>query len=189
MNVHVTRALDGFPRRRFTVADCLRMEAAGIIGPDERYELIEGEISPAGPKRHDHERIKLALSRALARWLPDHLQLGVATTAFLSDITFVDPDLSVFPIAIRTDEVRAADMLLAIEVAATSLRFDKGPKAKLYARHGLRELWVIDAATGVTFVHTKPGPRGYGRIAEVAPDAELASPSLPGFAFRIAGVP
>jgi Uma2 family endonuclease len=189
MNVHVTRALDGFPRRRFTVADCLRMEAAGIIGPDERYELIEGEIRPLSPKHHAHERIKLALNRALARYLPDSLQLGVETSVYLADDTFVDPDLSVFPIEIPTEEVRAADMLLAIEVAATSLRFDKGPKAKLYARHGLGELWVIDAATGVTFIHTGPGPRGYGRIDEVAPDAELASPSLPGFSFRIAGVP
>lgn len=189
MNVQVTRALDGFSRRRFTVAEVLRMQELGIFAPDERFELIEGEIVPVQAKRHSHERIRLALDRALSRYLPDHLQLGVETSCYLSEITVVEPDLSVFPMAIPTDEVRAADLLLAIEVAASSLALDRGPKAKVYASYGLRELWVIDAATGLAYVHTDPGVPGYGSIVEVRPEEALATRSLPGFAFRVADVP
>jgi Uma2 family endonuclease len=189
MNVHVTRALDGFSRRRFTVAEVLRMQEAGIFAPEERFELIEGEIVPVQAKRHSHERIKLALTRALSRYLPDHLQLGVETSCFLSEITFVEPDLSVFPMAIPTDQVRAGDLILAIEVGASSLSLDRGPKAKVYAGYGLRELWVIDAATGLTYVHTDPTALGYGRFVEKRPEEILETPVLPGFGFRVADVP
>lgn len=189
MNVHVTRALDGFSRRRFTVAEVLRMQDSGIFAPDERFELIEGEIVPVQAKHHQHERIRLALNRALSRYLPDHLQLGVETSCYLSEITFVEPDLSVFPISIPTDQVRAGDLLLAIEVGASSLALDRGPKAKVYASYGLRELWVIDASTGLTYVHTDPAALGYGSIVEMRPQEVLATRSLPGFGFRVADVP
>ncbi|MBV9636676.1 MAG: Uma2 family endonuclease, partial [Methylobacteriaceae bacterium] len=82
--VPTTRAAEGFDRRAFTVAECLRMQELGIIDSDERYELIEGEIVPMQSKNYGHERIKLALIRMLARTLPDHLQLGVETSAYLS---------------------------------------------------------------------------------------------------------
>ena len=57
MNVTVTRAAEGFPRRAFTVEDIRRMIDAGVIGEDERFELIEGEIVPMSPKHDPHERI------------------------------------------------------------------------------------------------------------------------------------
>jgi Uma2 family endonuclease len=55
------------------------------------------------------------------------------------------PDLAVYPRGIKLEEVKGSDIWLAIEVAATSLAYDGGLKARLYARYGVNELWVIDA--------------------------------------------
>ncbi|HXT09008.1 MAG TPA: hypothetical protein VN715_18975 [Roseiarcus sp.] len=87
----VTRAAEGFDRRAFTVSEILRMQEAGILSPAETFELIEGEIVPMQAKSHIHELLKSALNYKLARTLPDLLWLGVETTIYLSDDTFVEP--------------------------------------------------------------------------------------------------
>ena len=166
-----TRAADGLERRLFTVAEAVRMYELGIL--EDKFELLEGEIVPMmNPANNLHERIKLALNRLLSRALPDHLQLGVETTAYLSDITFVNPDLSIFPM-MKSDEVRGDHVLLAIEVAATTLKKDRGLKAAIYAKYGVRELWVIDARRMKTFVHTQPHAGGWGSNVEVPETGEL----------------
>ena len=83
--------------------------------------------------------------------------MGVETTLYLSPNTFVEPDLVVYPRGLRLEDVKGTDILLAIEVAATSLAYDRGLKAQLYARHGVNELWVVDAARRTTFVHQRTG--------------------------------
>jgi hypothetical protein len=69
MNVAWTRAAEGFPRRAFTVADVQRMIEAGILGEEERFELIKGEIVPMSPSHDLHERLKSALILAVTRGL------------------------------------------------------------------------------------------------------------------------
>ena len=145
MTTSVTRAAEGFDRRAFTVQEILRMQEAGIISEDENFELIEGEIVPKPAKTHVHELIKSALTLGLARALPDNLWLGVESTMYLSKLTFVEPDLVVYPRGIKLEEVKGSDILLAIEVALTSLKYDRGLKAQIYSRYGVRELWAIDA--------------------------------------------
>lgn len=97
MNVAVTRAAEGFPRRAFTVDDISRMMDAGIISEDEKFELIEEEIVMRAAKDAAHERIKSALTTAVVRALPDDLTLGVEATLRLTDTTMLEPDLAVFP--------------------------------------------------------------------------------------------
>jgi hypothetical protein len=97
MNVAATTAAEGFPRRVFTVEDIARMIDAGIIGEDEKFELIEGEIVMSAAKGFAHERIKAALTIAVARALPDHLTMGVETTLRLTSTTMLEPDIAVFP--------------------------------------------------------------------------------------------
>ena len=67
MNVAATTAAEGFPRRVFTVEDIARMIDAGIIGEDEKFELIQGEIVVAAPRELAHERIKSVLTIAAVR--------------------------------------------------------------------------------------------------------------------------
>jgi hypothetical protein len=67
----------GIPAPRLPVDDVLRMIEAGVIGKDEKFELIEGEIVPASPSHDPRERIKSALILAIAPRLPEDLWLGV----------------------------------------------------------------------------------------------------------------
>jgi Uma2 family endonuclease len=185
MRASVTRAAEGFDRRSFTVQEVLRMQEAGIISDDENYELIEGEIVPMQAKRHDHELIKSALSMHIARMLPERLWLGVASTMYLSKNTFVEPDLVIYPRGIKLEEVKGTDITLAIEVALTSLKYDRGLKAQIYSRYGVRELWVIDASRRVTHIHTGPGAGVWERVIERAPEYELTCAALPGFSVKL----
>jgi Putative restriction endonuclease len=81
-----------------------------------------------------------------------------------------------------------SDILLAIEVAATSLAYDRGLKARLCARHGVNELRVIDAERRRTFVHRGPGPAGWRTIVERGRDEALTSPALPGFSVELGSI-
>ena len=191
MNVAVTTAAEGFPRRAFTVDDIARMIDAGIIGEDEKFELIEGEIVMMASKGIAHERIKSALLVAVARTLPNDLTMGVDATLRLTDTTMLEPDIAVFPKALfrksstgfaRLDPGEAC---LVIEVAASSLSYDKELKAKLYARHRVREFWVVDANEGVTYVHTGPSGDGWSSIVKYGPQDALTTAALPGFSVRL----
>jgi Uma2 family endonuclease len=186
MRGQTTRAAEGFDRRSFTVAEILRMQEAGIISEEENFELIEGEIVPMQAKSHAHELIKTTLNIAIARALPDALWMGVESTLYLSANTFVEPDLTVYPKGRKLEDVKGSDILLAIEVAATTLAYDRGLKAQLYARYGVRELWVIDAARRATFVHQGAEHGAWRSIVEHGPDEALTHPVLPGFSVRLA---
>jgi Uma2 family endonuclease len=180
----VTQFADGFPRRAFTVDEVLRMQAYGILDEAERFELIEGEIVLMEAKNYPHERLKLALVRAFSLNLPETLQIGVETSLHLSDATLLEPDLSIFP-AMEATKVRGSDVLLAVEVADAALEKHKGLKAAIYAKYGLRELWVIDAARLDTHVHRNPSD-GQWSVVEIVHAADaLTFASAPGFAVRL----
>jgi Putative restriction endonuclease len=100
MNVAVTTAAEGFPRRAFTVEDISRMMEAGVIRADESFELVEGEIVMMPANGIAHEGIKSALTVAIARALPDHLTIAVEATLRLSDTLMLEPDVAVFPKAL-----------------------------------------------------------------------------------------
>ncbi len=190
MNVRVTNGAEGLARRAFTVEEIWRMVETGIIAPDERFELIEGELVPMSPKGSAHETVKSALGIALAKALPPDLWMGFETTIELSEMTFVEPDLVVYRKGLGLRDVRGPDILLAIEVADTSLDYDLGAKARLYAIHGVTELWVVDAPQRTTTVHTGPGPDGWRHIEERSPADTLvaAAKALAHFRMRLAEI-
>ena len=182
-----TTAGDGYPRRAFTADEVFRMQECGIIDDEDNYELIEGDLVMMQSKNAPHERFKLALMRALAKTLPDHLQLGVETSLVLDERSILEPDLSVFPMMDSTD-VRGPDVLLAIEVAATTLRRDLKLKAALYARYGVRELWVVDTKRRRTTVHRAPRAGVWSSVTLEPGETVLTHASAPGFAFRLADI-
>ncbi|WP_036255298.1 Uma2 family endonuclease [Methylocapsa acidiphila] len=184
MSASATQFADGFPRRAFTAEEVLRMQEAGVLDEDERFELIEGEIVLMQAKNYPHERIKLALIRALSRALPDALQLGVETSLYLSKATILEPDLSIFPM-MDTTKARGPDVLLVIEVADTTLVKDMRLKAAIYAKYGVRELWVIDAVRLETHVHRDPVDGTWADTGILRAEDLLSHSSAPGFAMRL----
>src|SRR4051794_2227140 len=94
MNVAWTRAAEGFPRRAFSVDDVRRMIDAGVLGEEERFELIEGEFVMMASNSIGHDNIKSALILALARAVPDGMYVGVENTLQLARDILVAPDLA-----------------------------------------------------------------------------------------------
>ncbi len=83
---------------------------------------------------------------------------------------------------------KPSDILLLIEVAVSSMAYDRKVKAALYARYGIREFWVIDGNERVAWIHTGPSDRGWASIVERGPHDMLVTPTLPNFAIRLGDI-
>jgi Uma2 family endonuclease len=184
MNQHfpkTTTAAEGLPRRPFTVAELEQMVAAGILDEDERIELIGGEVVPMSPKGNHHEVLKANLTVYWVRRLPDDLMVVTETTFRLTRDTFLEPDFVFYPKTSGIAGLNAGTARLVVEVADSSLGYDLGRKALVYAAFGIAELWVINAVTLQTRIHRDPTPTGYRTIADLPPSERiepLAAPDL-----------
>ncbi len=184
----ITRAAEGLPRRRFTVAELEAMVAAGILDEDERIELIGGEVVPMSPKGNHHEILKAALNEYWVKRLPERFRLVPETTFRLSPDTYLEPDFIFFDRATGIRGLKANTAHFAVEVADSSYAYDIGRKAALYASFGIPELWVIHAVRLETRIHRKPSPQGYLDIADFGPDAELVPAFAPELAVRLSAL-
>jgi Uma2 family endonuclease len=191
MNVAWTRAAEGLPRRAFTAHDVRRMIDAGIIAEDERIELIEGELVVMAAKGYAHELVRLALTERLSDARPAGIRVAAEPTLQFADDSILEPDIAVFPRSAfkqsnsRFVQVDGGELLLVVEIAVSSLRDDKRRKAPLYARHGVRELWVVDANERIAWVYTGPTADGWSSIVEVGPEDELVTSAIPGLTIKL----
>ena len=180
-----TTAAEGLPRRRFTVAELEAMTAAGILDEDERIELIGGEIVPMSPKGNQHEILKTALNIYWGRHLPAHLLFTTETTFRLTVDTYLEPDFVFYPKVDGRAALSAANARLVVELADSSLGYDLGRKASLYAGFGIAELWVIDAVRLVAHVHREPAAQGYRSVVTLAKDQRLVPQAEPALAVAL----
>ena len=145
--------------RRWTRTEYDRMVEAGIIGEDEKVELIDGEIVKMAPQGTPHaaaiRRAHVALQRAFG---PDHyvqVQLPMAPDA----VSEPEPDLAVLSgSAGDFDEAHPATALLVVEAAETSLSFDRRRKGGLYARARIPEYWIVNLVKRRLEVYRDPAP-------------------------------
>ncbi|GIL02140.1 MAG: hypothetical protein BroJett030_20390 [Alphaproteobacteria bacterium] len=187
MTVPLTHAAEGLERRAFTVKDVLRMVEIGVLGHDERFELIGGEIVPMSPRGIRHEVVKQWLNTYLVKHLPDDLHTIPETTFYLSDDTFIEPDFVVYP-AGRLADLSPENCLLAIEIADSSLRYDLGRKAQLYAEFGIREMWVIDAKTRSCRIHREPRDGKYAQVTDLPAGTVLKPLAIPAIGIDLAAI-
>jgi len=163
----------------FTVDDYHRLAEVGILGEDDRVELLDGQIvemSPIGPR---HAGCVKALTRLLYRTLGDAVVLGIQDPAVLGTRSEPQPDIAV--LKPRADSYRSAhprpeDILLVIEVADTSLESDRDVKLPLYAGAGIPEAWLVDLEHDVVAVHRHPGPGAYQDIRTMGRGDALTVP-------------
>lgn len=181
-----TNAAEGLPRRYFTFAELEQMTAAGILQEDERIELIGGEIVPMSPKGNHHEILKTALIAYWVPKLPSDLLLTPETTFRVSEDTYFEPDFVFYPKQGGWKGLGATTAKLVVEIADTSLAYDLGRKAGLYASFGIAELWVIHAVTLQTRIHREPSPVGYRSVVDLPPTETLVPAPLPALAVRLA---
>lgn len=152
-------------RHRLTVQDYYRMAEVGLLAPDARVELIDGEIIDMPPSGTPHAGILGRLNRLLMAMAGTRVAVRMQLPLRLDEFSEPEPDFAV--LKWREDEYTAAhptpaDALLVIEVSQTSLRFDRKRKLPLYARHGIPEVWLVDLVN--LRLHTFDSPQ-HGRYA------------------------
>lgn len=169
--------------RRFTVDEYHRMVAAGILGEDDRVELLDGQIVEMTPIGPAHAGCVKRLNRALSRGLGDAVTISVQDPVVLGDYAAPQADIAV--LRARADgyghrHPQPDDVLLLIEVADTSLDRDRREKIPLYARAGIVETWLVDLPGDGIDVYREPSPEGYHDVRRVTRDGMLTAVLLPG---------
>ncbi|OQW57801.1 MAG: hypothetical protein A4S17_04095 [Proteobacteria bacterium HN_bin10] len=159
------------------------MMRAGLLVEGGSFELIDGEVIDMPSEGGDHLELKVRLNKFFIKALPDEVALAPDGTLRLGETHWPQPDLYLYPAAMRADAVRGPDVLLLIELSDTTFRYDIGRKAALYAQHAVREYWVIDLNKKETFVHVLGAewPR-----APVGFDVPLTPTLLSGLTVRLA---
>lgn len=144
---------------QWSVTDYGRMFETGILSDQDRVELIDGEVramSPIGPL---HAAIVNRLNRLLTQLLPQSLIVSVQNPVQLSNYTQPQPDLAV--LHERADfyahaHPQSQDIVLLIEVADSSLAYDRNEKLPHYAQAAIPEIWIVDVSHSLVEQYTEP---------------------------------
>ena len=171
---------DSWPRpHRLTVHDYYRMAEVGVLHPDDRTELIEGEIIDMPPIGDRHGAAVRLLNTRLVRAVGDAAEVSCQLPVRLSLRSEPQPDFAI----VKAKEggyrkhPHPRDVLLLVEVSDSTLRYDLGKRASLYAAHGIPEYWVFDLQHNRVWRHRAPRGREYTQRDELAQGA-LPLPTL-----------
>jgi Uma2 family endonuclease len=186
-----TTAEDLYHRYRFSVEEYLRMGEAGILSEDDRVELIDGEIVDMPPIGIPHtgavkriaNELKLQLGRTAVLSVQDPIKIG--------DFSLPQPDIAL--LRPRDDFYSTAypvpdDILLVVEVAESSVRYDREKKLPLYAAAGIPESWLVDIPARKLTLYREPAADGYRTAVEVADLTRVAPTALPDCALDLRGL-
>lgn len=171
-----------YPRHRFTRADYHRMAEAGILGEDDRVELIDGEIVQMSPIGRRHNAGVDRPAQLLFERVGRRAIVRVQGSIVLGESGEPQPDIVV--LRLRSDFYRdadatAEDVLLLVEVADSSLDYDRRVKASLYARHGIPELWIANLIQDHLLVYLDPSPAGCGTTQILRPGETVRPSAFP----------
>ncbi|MBI3375731.1 MAG: Uma2 family endonuclease [Betaproteobacteria bacterium] len=178
------------PRRTLSVEDYHRMGEVGLFAPEERLELIHGDLVTMAPIGGPHLRLVNVLAQLFS------MRLGRSAVVSVQNPICIPPDSEPQPDIVllrsecwgRAAVPTANDILLVIEVADTTLARDRDIKIPLYARHDIPEAWLFDAASGATTIYRGPRPEGYRTELSPARDAIISPQLRPDVAISLAEV-
>ena len=178
-------------RRALTVAEYHRMCEVGILTERDRVELIEGELIAMSPIGSEHAGTVNALNRLLVQAVGERGVVAVQNPVRLDDLSEPQPDFAV--LKPRADDYRRAtprsgDVLLIVEVADTSLAYDRDVKRSLYARYGVPEFWIVNLAGNEVEVCRAPTGDQYASVSHVGRDGVLEPELLSGVAIAVAAI-
>ncbi|MEM1166350.1 MAG: Uma2 family endonuclease [Planctomycetota bacterium] len=169
--------------RRWTREEYHALGEAGLIPEDERVELIEGEILKMTPIGSPHDGNNRWLTMFFAPKLEGRAIVSVQGVLGIEDDSEPEPDFVLLKPRddyYRRSHATAADALLVIEVAQPSRSFDLGRKARLYARGGVPEYWVVDMLEQRLVRHLGPLVSAeWSSIKRFGPEESLAPQAFP----------
>jgi len=175
----------------FTVDDYHRMAEVGILGADDRVELLDGQIVEMTPIGPDHAGCVDDLTRLLLRLAGASALVRVQNPVILGQHWEPQPDVTLLrprPGGYRKGHPGPEDILLVVEVADASLGPDREVKLPRYARAGIPEAWLVDLEHDVIEVHRQPGPEGYREVRTLRRGDTLAALLVATGAIAVDGV-
>ncbi len=178
-------------RRLYTIGDYHRMVDDGLLRPDDRVELIEGVIIPMSPIRSPHAGCVNRTSALLHRRLGRRAIVATQNPIVLNRYSEPEPDIAV--LRPRSDyyggrHPEPDDVLLVVEVADSSLLYDRRTKIPLYARAGIPEVWLVDLPGRRIEVHREPSFRVYREVKILTRGRRLASAAFPRILLRVSEI-
>ena len=179
-------------RHKLDVETLYRMADAGIFGEDDRIELIDGELIDMAPIGFDHAATVNGLTHALVMACHGRAIVSVQNPVRIDRLNEPQPDFVL--LRLRADNYRAAprggpeDALLVVEVADSSLRFDRSVKLPLYARAGFAELWIVDLKHRVLTAYRDPVEDDYATVQTYRRGDSLALALAPEIAITLDNV-
>ncbi len=176
-------------RRRFSVAEYTRMIDKGILAEGNRVELLDGVIYAIPYACSVHVAVVNMLTKILITQLADRAIVSPRNMLRLSLDSALEPDIAVlrqrhdyYSSAIPTVE----DALLLIEVAHSTLRYDRDKKVPVYSRAGIPEVWIVDLEGSRVIVYRWPDPDAYEWWNTLRGIEQLAPEAFPDLAVNVA---
>lgn len=171
------------PPRPITVDEYYDMDRTGLLEPDARVELIEGEVVHMPPIGSRHGSTVEFLDHLLDRAVADRARVRGQLPVRLDNLSEPVPDVAI--VKSRSDRYKtshptAADVLLIVEVSYSTLRYDTNVKLPLYARHGIPEVWIVDLKHNQLRTYRSPSEGRYRDTASTANPGKTAVPGVPG---------
>ncbi len=175
-------------RRSFTVDEYHRMAEAGILGEDDRVELIDGQVVAMTPIGPDHASCVNRLTALFAPLAGGQATLSVQNPVVLGEHEEPQPDLTL--LRYRADGYRERhptppDVLLVIEVADSSLEWDRRTKIPLYGRAGIPEAWLVNLPADIIECYREPTSEGYAELRTAKRGETLTPLRLPNITLRV----
>jgi Uma2 family endonuclease len=174
-------------RRRLSATEYLELIDREVLGPDDRVELIGGELIPMPPQNPPHGST-IARINAMFRRLPSRVLVWSQITLVAGEDFVPDPDFVL--LRPRTDFYgsklpHAADAFAVVEVSHTTLAKDRGEKLRGYAAAGIGEYWIANVKGGVIEVHREPHASGYVSKRIAKPGETVAFAAFPDVVFTV----
>lgn len=178
-----------YQRRPITVEEYHRMGELGFFGPEERVELLDGELIAVPPVGESHASAIERLNWYFITRLGERAGVRPQLPTRVSRISEPEPD---FAIVVRRADFHASghpqppETFALVECADSSLRYDRGKKLSAYARGGVREYWIVNLVEACVEVYGDPNDVGYGRSQIARAGESLAFAAFPDVAFSVA---
>ena len=181
-------APQSIPRRVIRLAEYHKMIDAGVFHEDDRMELIEGELIQMAPIGGAHMQLVNLLAHTLYGQLAGAGVVSTQNPIALPPDSEPEPDIAVLrPECLRRKEVpHAQDVLLLIEIAATTLEYDRDVKIPLYAKHGIPEVWIFDESARVVSIYREPARTSFRRLLTPQKDETISPLLLPNVKISLA---
>ena len=175
-------------KKLFTTDEYQRILDAGILPPDQRFELIRGEIIEMPRPRGRHVGRVNRLTRLFTSKIGELAIISVQNPMYLDDFSEPKPDVAVlkpleefFGAFIAEPE----DVLFLVEISDTTIRYDTNIKVPLYAKAGIREYWILDINQDVLMVLTEPAEGEYRRQETFRRGQTIHPQALPDITFLV----